>query len=77
MRAAILLLFTIVLANSLTNNEIINEVFYGVFEANSLPKPQFCIECIDDASAKKMVLFLDDILPRIAKILPPFLVLKK
>ena len=35
------------------------------------------IECIDDASAKKLVLFIDDIMPKIAKLLPPFLQLKK
>lgn len=48
-----------------------------MFEENQLPKPVFCLDCFDDASAKKLVLFLDDILPRISKVLPPFLHLKK
>ena len=37
----------LITAPTLTNNEIINEVLYGAFEQNKLPKPQFCLHCID------------------------------
>lgn len=77
MKKLIIFLLPLLLTNCLTNNEIINQIFYGIFESNNLPKPQFCIDCFDDAAAKNLVLFLNDLLPRIAKLLPPFLTLKK
>ena len=54
-----------------------NQLFYGIFEANEMPRPQYCIQCFDEVIAKKFVLFFDDLLPRLSKVLPPFLAIKK
>lgn len=60
----------------LTDNEKINQVLYGVFAQNKLPKPVFSPLCFDDVTANRIVTFANEELPKLAKILPPFLKIK-
>lgn len=58
-------------ANCLTDNEKINEIWYGVFAQNRLPRPQYLLRCFDDESASRIIKLAATILPQLAKVIPP------
>ncbi len=75
--AIVFLLSVLVITTPLTDNEIVNEVFYGLFAQNRLAKPEVCVKCFDDVTAKKIVNFVDTILPQAVKVVPPIQKLKQ
>jgi hypothetical protein len=52
---------------NLTDKEIIQELLNGIFEENKLPHPTTIVPCIDDATAKKTVVFIGEVLEKAAK----------
>ena len=58
MRKILVLLFALlVLAQTATDKEIIQQALNGLFEENKLPDPTTVVPCIDDATAHKIVVF--------------------
>ena len=55
----------------LTDNEKLNEIWYGVFAQNRLPRPQYFLKCFDDESAGRIVKLAKQIIPQLAKVVPP------
>lgn len=62
-KSLIPLLLLVCLSSSMTDNDIVNQFFYGLFAQNGLPQPQYCLKCIDDVTASKLVKFANTILP--------------
>ena len=58
MRKILVLLFALlVLAQTATDKEILQQALNGLFEENKLPDPTTIVPCIDDATAHKIVVF--------------------
>lgn len=58
-------------ASCLTDNEKLNEIWYGVFAQNRLPRPQYLLKCFDDESANRIIKVFSQVLPQLAKTIPP------
>lgn len=54
-------------AFSLTDKEILQQTFNGLFEENTLPDPKTIVPCFDDATAKSTVAFIGTLLDKAAK----------
>lgn len=57
----------VALTLSVTDKQALQSTFDGAFEQNKLPKPTTIIECIDDASAHQIVVFVGKLLDKAAK----------
>ena len=81
MKIASIVLLIVLLYNQpvtcLTDNEKLDEVWYGVFAQNRLPRPQYVLKCFDDESAGRIVKFLEKIVPQLAKVVPPVFKIKE
>ncbi len=51
----------------LTNKEILQQGLNGLFEQNKLPKPTTIVPCIDEDTAKSIVVFIGTVLEKAAK----------
>jgi hypothetical protein len=60
---AVLLVSTV----CLTDKEILQQTLNGAFEQNKLPAPKTIIDCLDDATAKKIVALIGTVLDKAAK----------
>lgn len=67
MKAILVILAIILMANSITDKEIIQETLNGLFEENKLPNPTTIVPCIDDDTAHKIVVFGGEVLEKAAK----------
>lgn len=63
----IILLVLALSAFALTDKEILQEVFNGLFEQNKLPKPTTIVPCFDDSSAAKTVKFAGTVLDKASR----------
>ena len=59
-----LTLLLLVVAQAITNKEILQTQLDGLFEANNLPKPTTIVPCFDDDTAKSFVDFEADVLKK-------------
>jgi hypothetical protein len=68
-------LFTIILllstSNCATDNEKLNEVFYGIFAQNRLPRPEYFLKCFDEVIATRIIKLIQVLLPQLIKPIPP------
>lgn len=67
MRKILALLALVLLAQAITDKEILQQGLNGLFEQNKLPDPTTVVPCIDDATAHKIVLFIGELLDKAAK----------
>jgi hypothetical protein len=67
MRKILALLALVLLAQAITDKEILQQGLNGLFEQNKLPDPTTVVPCIDDATAHKIVLFIVELLEKAAK----------
>ena len=58
MNKIFLLTVLLVLSQSLTDKEIIQQTLNGIFEQNKLADPTTIVPCIDDTTAHKIVVFI-------------------
>jgi hypothetical protein len=56
----------VVLVQTLTDKEIMQQGLNGAFEENKLPHPTTIVDCFDDATAHKVVEFGGQILAKAA-----------
>ena len=61
----------------LTDNEKLNQLWYGVFAQNRLPRPQYVLKCFDDESAGRIIKLFEKIIPQLANVVPPVLKIKE
>ena len=62
-----LILALIALTSALTDKEIIQTGINGLWEQNKLPDPTTFVECLDDDTAHKMVVFVGQVFDKAAK----------
>ena len=67
MRRFIVVLALVLLAQAITDKEIIQQALNGLFEENKLADPTTIVPCIDDNTAHKIVVFGGEILEKAAK----------
>ena len=58
--------FYVVSALGLSNQDILQQAFNGIFSQNWLPHPTTVMSCIDEASGKKIVNFTGTSLQKLA-----------
>jgi len=51
----------------ISDKDILQQVFNGIFEENKLKDPTTIVPCIDDVSAHKIVVFIGELLDKAAK----------
>ena len=61
------ILALVLLAQAITDKQIIQQGLNGLFEQNKLADPTTIVPCIDDATAHKIVVFAGDVLEKAAK----------
>ena len=59
--------FLLVLTPALTDKEILQQGFNGLFDANGLPHPEHVVDCFSDPTAHKLVIFIGEILEKAAR----------
>ncbi len=67
MKNILLLALICVSVLSLTDKDILQQTFNGLFEQNKLPDPRTVVPCFDDPTAKRTVAFIGDVLNKAAK----------
>lgn len=67
MRKILAILALVLLAQAITDKEVIQQTLNGLFEQNKLPDPTTIVPCIDDATAHKIVVFGGEVLDKAAK----------
>ena len=74
MRKLLAILAIVLVAQAITDKEILQQTLNGLFEENKLPDPTTIVPCIDDATAHKIVVFAGEVLDKAAKGSPTDLV---
>jgi hypothetical protein len=67
MKNLFVFLAILTLSVSLSDKEILQQAFNGLFSANGLANPTTVVECFDDDSAHKTVVFIGDVLDKAAR----------
>lgn len=65
--ATALILAGLQLGAPTTDNDILQEVFEGVFAENNLPGPYMIRYCFDEPTSHRIVVFIGEMLDRAAK----------
>lgn len=66
-RFLFLLATLLAIAHTITDQEVIQLTLNGAFEENLLPDPTTIVPCIDDETARKIVVFTGEILFKATK----------
>ncbi len=67
MKSIFLLALICVSVLSLSDKDILQQTFNGLFEQNKLPDPKKVVPCFDDGTAHKTVVFIGQVLEKAAK----------
>jgi hypothetical protein len=67
MRKLLAIFALILLTQALTDKEILQQGFNGLFEQNKLAYPTTIVPCFDDATAHKLVVLIGDVFEKAAK----------
>ena len=54
----LLVIVLLTLSTALTDKEILQQGFNGLFDANGLSHPEHVVECFSDPTAHKLVIFI-------------------
>ena len=67
MRKLLAIFALILLTQTLTDKEILQQGLNGLFEENNLADPTTILPCIDDATAQKLVVFIGEVFGKAAE----------